>query len=226
MKEEGDPYEHYSTLYRNGAADCRRRGRAVGARSGLHPARASAQRSRFCADADLGLVTRTGDHAGWADASTTTAGDQACTDRWPLAALHAGSRDLLQRVLEQLSAEQMEVEPVEIALLKPLAAVMVEDSTSIVLPPEFAEVWRGCGGSVGMSEAAIKLFVRWDVLTGELQGPGLEQGRRNDKRGPLAVEDLPEGSLYVADLGFFGVQRLTQVAGRTAGRRASASASS
>ena len=127
--------------------------------------------------------------------------------------------DLLQRVLERLSAEQMEVEPVEIALLKPFSAVIVEDSTSIVLPPELAEVWRGCGGSVGMSEAAIKLFVRWDVLTGELQGPGLEQGRRNDKRGPLAVEDLPEGSLYVADLGFFGVQRLTQVAGRTAGRR-------
>ena len=127
--------------------------------------------------------------------------------------------DLLQRVLERLSAEQMEVEPVEIALLKPFSAVIVEDSTTIVLPPELAEVWRGCGGSVGMSEAAIKLFVRWDVLTGELQGPGLEQGRRNDKRGPLAVEELPEGSLYVADLGFFGVQRLTQVAGRTAGRR-------
>ena len=97
----------------------------------------------------------------------------------------------------------MEVEPVEIALLKPFSAVIVEDSTSIVLPPESAEVWRGCGGSVGMSEAAIKLFVRWDVLTGELQGPGLEQGRRNDKRGPLAVEDLPEGSLYVAYPGLF-----------------------
>src|SRR5256884_9826128 len=105
---------------------------------------------------------------------------------------------LLQRVLERLCAEQMQVEPVEIALLKQFSAVIVEDSTTIVLPPELAEVWRGCGGSVGMSEAAIKLFVRWDVLTGELQGPGLEQGRRNDKRGPFGVEDLPEGLLDVA----------------------------
>src|SRR5216684_3279546 len=96
---------------------------------------------------------------------------------------------LLQRVLERLSAEQLE------------------------------QMWRGCGGSAGMSEAALKLFVRWDVLCGKLEGPALEQGRRNDKRGPLAVEDLPDGCLYVADLGFFGVQRLTQVVGRAAGRR-------
>lgn len=121
---------------------------------------------------------------------------------------------LLQRVLERLSAEQMQVEPVEIALLKPFSAVIVEDSSSITLPPQLAEVWRGCGGSPGASEAAIKLFVRWDVLRGELYGPGLEQGRCNDKRGPFAVEDLPDGCLYVADLGFFSVQRLAQVAGR------------
>jgi hypothetical protein len=119
---------------------------------------------------------------------------------------------LLQRVLERLSAEQMQVEPVEIALLKPFSAVILEDSSTITLPPPLAEVWRGCGGSVGASEAAIKLFVRWDVLRGELHGLGLEQGRRNDKRGPLAVEDLPAGCLYVADLGFFGVQRLSRIA--------------
>jgi len=52
----------------------------------------------------------------------------------------------------------------------------------------------------------------FDVLRGELHGPGLEQGRRNDKRGPLALWDLPDGCLYVADLGFFGVQRLTTIA--------------
>ena len=126
---------------------------------------------------------------------------------------------LLQRVLERLCAEQMQVEPVEIALLKQFSAVMLEDSSSITLPPQLAEVWQGCGGSVGASQAALKLFVRWDVLRGELQGPGLEQGRRNDKRGPLAVEDLPEGCLYVADLGFFGVQRLGMIAQGAAHQR-------
>ena len=126
---------------------------------------------------------------------------------------------LLQRVLERLSAEQMQVEPVEIALLKQFSAVLLEDSSSITLPPQLAEVWRGCGGGPGASEAAIKLFVRWDVLRGELQGPELEQGRRNDKRSPLALEALPDGCLYVADLGFFGVQRLSKVARGELGQR-------
>ena len=119
---------------------------------------------------------------------------------------------LLQGVLERLSAEQMQVEPVEIAMLKQFSAVILEDSSTITLPPPLAQVWRGCGGSAGASEAAIKLFVRWDVLRGEVQGPGLEQGRRNDKRGPLALSDLPDGCLYVADLGFFGVQPLSTIA--------------
>src|SRR6266852_2180170 len=106
----------------------------------------------------------------------------------------------------------MQVAPVESALLKQFSAVMLEDSSSITLPPTLAQVWRGCGGSPGASEADLKVFVRWDVLRGELQGPGLEQGRRNDKRGPFPLADLPEGCLYVADLGFFGVQRLSMIA--------------
>ena len=119
---------------------------------------------------------------------------------------------VLQRVLERLSAEQMEVEPVECALLKQFSAVILEDSSSIVLPPELVEVWRGCGGSTEATAAAIKLFVRWDVLAGQLHGPGLTDGRCNDHRSPLALEDLPAGCLYVADLGFFGVERLRSIA--------------
>src|SRR5260221_4985865 len=115
----------------------------------------------------------------------------------------------LQRVLERLSAEQMQVEPVEIALLKPFSAVILEDSSSITLPPKLAEVWRGCGGSAGASEGAIKLFVCWDGLRGELCGLGLEQGRGNDKRGPFDLSGFPDGWLYVAGRGFFVLQRLT-----------------
>jgi hypothetical protein len=129
---------------------------------------------------------------------------------------------LLQQVLEQLCAQQMQVEVVDIALLRQFSAVVVEDSSSIVLPAELAEVWRGCGGSAGMSDAAIKLFVRWDVLSGRLQGPGLAAGRCNDKRGPFAVDDLAEGSLYVADLGFFSLERLCGIKGRKPGQRGKA----
>ena len=51
------------------------------------------------------------------------------------------------------------------------SAVVVEDSSSVLLPTELAEVWLGCGGSAGTSAAAVKLFVRWDVLGGTLAGP-------------------------------------------------------
>src|SRR5579872_6632332 len=119
---------------------------------------------------------------------------------------------VLQRVLERLSAEQLEVAPVESALLKQFRAVILEDSSSIVLLPELVEVWRGCGGSTQATAAAIKLFVRWDVLSGDLRGPGLADGRCNDHRRPLALEELPAGCLYVADLGFFGVERLRRIA--------------
>src|SRR2546422_2818925 len=87
---------------------------------------------------------------------------------------------LLQRVLERLCAEQMQVEPVEIALLKQFSAVILEDSSSITLPPTLAQVWRGCGGSPGASEAGLNGVVRWEVLRGELQGPRLGQGPRHD----------------------------------------------
>src|SRR5260370_27760401 len=68
---------------------------------------------------------------------------------------------LLHRVLERLCAEQMQVEPVEIALLKQFSAVILEDSSSITLPSELAEVWRGCGGAAGARPAAAHTFLVW-----------------------------------------------------------------
>jgi len=69
----------------------------------------------------------------------------------------------MQRLLERLAEVQMPGEAVDVPLLRRFAAVWVEDSSSVLLPPELVDRWRGCGGSAGMSEAAIKLFVRWDV---------------------------------------------------------------
>jgi len=36
----------------------------------------------------------------------------------------------------------------------------------------------------------------------ELIGPRLSNGRTNDHKSPFEIEELPEGSLYIADLGF------------------------
>jgi hypothetical protein len=116
------------------------------------------------------------------------------------------------KILQRLVAVSFEGEKVEIPLLKQFSAVLVEDSSTVTLPEELAHLWKGCGGKEAASGAAVKLFVHWNVLTGELSGPHLSSGRTNDHLSPFAVEDLPAGSLYLADLGFFAIERLCAIA--------------
>jgi hypothetical protein len=48
--------------------------------------------------------------------------------------------------------------------------VYVQDSTTIVLPPDLAAVWRGCGGSTNHGDAALKLQIQLDTnLAANLQ---------------------------------------------------------
>src|SRR6266487_2836104 len=71
----------------------------------------------------------------------------------------------VERLLERLTQVRLEGEAAPVALLKRFQAVIVEDSSTISLPDEVKDQWRGCGGSTGSSQAALKLFVRWNVLT-------------------------------------------------------------
>src|SRR5260370_10243844 len=74
------------------------------------------------------------------------------------------SAALLQRVLERLSSEQLEVEAVDLPLLKQFTEVIFGGSSIPVLPEGVARVWRGCGGRAGVSEAGPPTFLRWDVV--------------------------------------------------------------
>jgi len=47
---------------------------------------------------------------------------------------------------------------------------------------------------------------------GELLGPQLTDGLTNDHKTPFDIDELPEGSLYLADIGFFAIQRLCNIA--------------
>ena len=105
------------------------------------------------------------------------------------------------------------------ALLKQFSAVIVEDSTRIHLPDELAEVWRGCGGGQGTSQATLKLFVRWNVLSGEVHGPLLTDGKQADAKSPLKEEEVPAGGLYLGDQGFFEQGRLREWHQRSGGQR-------
>jgi hypothetical protein len=51
----------------------------------------------------------------------------------------------LQQVLERLTQVQMRAEAVDVALLRRFRAVIVDDSSSILLPAESASIWQGWG---------------------------------------------------------------------------------
>ena len=101
----------------------------------------------------------------------------------------------LQRLLERLTQVRLQAEAAPTALLKRFSAVIVEESSQISLPDELAELWRGTGGS----QAALKLFVRWNVLSGELHGPLLTDGRQADAKSPFKDQDVPAGGLSLGD---------------------------
>jgi hypothetical protein len=123
------------------------------------------------------------------------------------------------KVLQRLAEVELESDKVDIPLLKQFSAAIVEDSTSVTLPAELAEVWLGCGGGEKASEAGVKAFVQWDVLKGKLLGPRLSDARMNDHKTPFEIEELPEGSLYIADLGFFAIERFFEIAKGKTGKR-------
>jgi Transposase DDE domain len=125
----------------------------------------------------------------------------------------------LERLLGRLTQVRLEAEVAPVALLKRFSAVIVEESSTISLPDELAELWPGCGGSAGSSQAMLKLFVRWNVLTGDLRGPLLTQGRHADGKSPFNEEEVPAGGLYLADLGFFALWRLQRLSQRRAGHK-------
>jgi Transposase DDE domain len=120
--------------------------------------------------------------------------------------------NMFREIMQRLSEVRLQSEKVDIPLLKQFSEVIVEDSSSIPLPAELAKIWLGCGEEGWANEAAVKLFVWWNVLTGELLGPRLTDGRTNDHKSPFEIEELPEGSVYIADLGFFAIERFFRIA--------------
>jgi Transposase DDE domain len=118
--------------------------------------------------------------------------------------------EFLQQILEKITRYTMKAEAADISLLKRFHAVVLEDSTVVSLPPELEEIWEGCGGSTGTSKSAVKIHVRWDIKTGELQGPQFTDGKVHDSKGPFQNIPVPGGSLYVADLAYFSLSRMKQ----------------
>lgn len=126
-----------------------------------------------------------------------------------------GLTKALKQVLAALVREVVCGPRVAIPLLKRFGHVWVLDTTTITLPDALADVWSGCGGNAGQGQAALKVAVEIDLVTGQLRGPLLQDGRATDRTTPLFATPHPGGGLTLRDLGFFGLDQAaaTQAAG-------------
>lgn len=117
---------------------------------------------------------------------------------------------LLQRAVQAL----VRAEPVAVPLLQQFRAVWIEDGSSMSLPSALRAVWAGSGGSAATrgfdpkNQAALKLTVRLDLLAGQLQGPYVQAGRSHETSSPLQKQPVEKSSLWMADLGYWGLTRL------------------
>ena len=113
----------------------------------------------------------------------------------------------IHTVLQAAMAAVVTAEPLSTPLLARFPAVLLQDSTTISLPDDLAEQFRGCGGSHGQVAAALTAQLRLELRTGQLEGPLLQDGRAHD-RAVAFVQRPPDGAVVLRDLGFFQLDDL------------------
>ncbi len=98
-----------------------------------------------------------------------------------------------------------------IPLLEQFTGVYVQDSTWLTLPDELHETWKGHPKKNHPHKAALKLHLRFDVLTGGFQHFHLTDGMTADSSAAKAADPLPQGSLRLADLAYFSLDELEKL---------------
>jgi hypothetical protein len=86
-------------------------------------------------------------------------------------------------------------------LLARFEGVYIQDSSIVSLPDALQSLWRGCGNQKS-KKAALKIHTVFDYQRGGLTFQVVE-AYHNDN--PLQKHDLPQGSLRLADIGFFKI---------------------
>jgi hypothetical protein len=112
----------------------------------------------------------------------------------------------LEVVLTEAMQAVISADPVAIPLLERFNGVYLQDSTTIVLPPVFADRWVGCGGSTNDGDAALKLQLQLNLSDGRLSGQ-LHDGCESDRNSTLD-SGLPAGAVRLADLGYWDLARM------------------
>ena len=121
--------------------------------------------------------------------------------------------EMLKITLKAAIAHTIEVasDSQEFPLLQQFNGVYVQDSTWVSLPDDLHETWKGHPKKNHPKKAALKLHLRFDVLTGGFQHFQLTDGMTADSTAVKAAAPLPPGSLQLADLAYFSLDAFEQL---------------
>ncbi len=99
--------------------------------------------------------------------------------------------------------------PLEVAVLKQFTAIRLTDSTQIALPVALRDEFPGCGGDG--PEAAVKVQLTFELLTGNWEAVDWQAGRSPDQTYTGQMVGVRPGSLNIGDLGYFAVHRFQDI---------------
>ena len=122
--------------------------------------------------------------------------------------------DCLLGVLLEGVGQVIAAESQAIPILQRFSAISIQDSTTITLPKVLATIWPGSGRCTDDKKpAGLKVQIRWDWLSGAFTDFHLKAGRVHDRRAEFDNDELPKGSLRLADLGYFSLEELKSLSG-------------
>lgn len=123
----------------------------------------------------------------------------------------ATSAEFMRLIVQQAIERVITADPAMIPLLNRFSHVIIQDSTTVGLPNELAEIWAGCGSSTKAGSAALKCQLAWDLCTGQLHGIELQNGRDSDRASQIRQDPIRPWSLYLADLGYFKLAHFEEI---------------
>ena len=112
---------------------------------------------------------------------------------------------LLKATLEGAATQVLTARTQYLPIVDQFTGVYVQDSTWIALPDELHTLYEGPRNQSKRPKSFLKLQLCFDVLTGTFHHFDLTDGITPDSKAAEQFSPLPEGSLCLADLGYFSL---------------------
>jgi hypothetical protein len=105
-------------------------------------------------------------------------------------------------------------QPLRLAILQQFTTINLVDSTTKALPDSMVAEYPGCGGKATLSSLKIQLV--FDFLSGNMKQVEIQAGNKPDQAYRGYLQMVQEGSLTIADLGYFCLETFLAIAKKSA----------